>query len=220
MAMILFTHPGACSRVTMTALEEAGADYEARWIDLAASAQHDDDYLAFNRKGKVPALIVDGVTLTENPAILHYLHSAYPAAGLLPAGKGPFDRAQSLSDLVWCGSMLHPIVRQIRAPQRFTKGETSGIVADGREKLSKECKYIDSRLSNADWWYGANWSIVDVYLFWIVSNAARSGFHLDSYPAIVAHIQRVRSRPSFKRMHAKENAAIEAHNIGVDQAGL
>lgn len=218
--MILFTHPGACSRVTMTALEEIGAAYEARWIDLAANAQHDDEYLAFNRKGKVPALIVDDVTLTENPAILCYLHSAYPEAGLLPPGNGPLDRAQPLSDLVWCGSMLHPIVRQIRAPQRFTKGETSGIVADGHDKLSKECKFIESRLSGADWWYGANWSIVDVYLFWIASNAARSGFPLDNYPAIVAHTKRVRSRPSFKRMLAQEIAAIESHHIGVDQAGL
>lgn len=220
MNMIIFTHPGACSRVTMTALEEAGAAYEARWVDLSASAHHGDDYLAFNRKGKVPALIVDGVTLTENPAILHYLHSAYPEARLLPAGKGPFDRAQSLSELVWCGSMLHPIVRQIRAPQRFTKGETSGIVADGCEKLSKECKFIDSRLSGNDWWYGADWSIVDVYMFWIVSNAARSGFELDPYPAILAHTQRVRSRPSFRRMLAQEIAAIKAHKIGVDPAGL
>lgn len=220
MTLTLFTHPGACSRVTMTALEEAGAAYEARWINLAASAQHSDDYLAFNRKGKVPALIADGVTLTENPAIISYLHDTYPDAGLLPRSASPFERAQSLSDLVWCGSMLHPMVRQIRAPQRFTKGETAGVVVDGREKLSKECKFIDRRLSEAEWWYGADWSIVDVYLFWITSNAARSGFQLSGYPAIVAHTQRVRSRPSFQRVLAYEIAAIESHGIDVDPKGL
>ncbi len=33
----VFSYPGACSRVTMSALEEAGVPYVDRWIDITGS---------------------------------------------------------------------------------------------------------------------------------------------------------------------------------------
>ncbi|MEH6832991.1 MULTISPECIES: glutathione S-transferase family protein [Falsihalocynthiibacter] len=220
---IIFSYPGACSRVTMTALEEIGAPYEVRWIDIMSQAQYASEYLAKNRKSKVPALVVEGTTLTENAAILNYLHTAHPQAKLLPQTGNAIEDTQGLSDLVWCGGMLHPMVRQIRAPQKWTKGseaETAGIRADGMEKLAKECAYIEQRLAQAPWWYGADWSIVDTYLYWVVSTAAKSGFSTADYPAITAHSQQVRARPSFQRMLAREVAALSSDGIALDPTSL
>lgn len=218
--LVLFTYPGACSRVAMAALEETGAAHEVKWVNLGANAQLAEDYLAVNYKGKVPALAVDGTVLTENPAILHFLHTTYAAAKLLPQGETPLDQARILSDLAWCSATLHPIVRQIRASHRYTKGETAGIVTDGREKLAKECAHMNHRLSASEWWYGREWSIADLYLHWITNTAARSGFPVSDYPAITAHAQQVRARPSFQRVLAKELAAIARDGLPVDPADL
>lgn len=221
---LIFSYPGACSRVTMTALEEIGAPYEDRWVDIMAQAQYAPDYLAMNRKSKVPALAVGAKTLTENAAILHYLHLENPTAKLLPRTGQAMDDAQGLSDLIWCGGMLHPMVRQIRAPHKWTlatdPAETANIRADGIQKLTKECNYIESRLSGGAWWYGTDWSIVDTYLYWVVDTARKGGFPVEKFPAIAEHALRVRARPSFQRMLEREIAALNTAGFSIDPTSL
>ncbi|MCK5746787.1 MULTISPECIES: glutathione S-transferase family protein [Hyphomicrobiales] len=217
----IFAYPGACSRVTISALEEIGTEFDVRWIDISNKKQYDSDYLSLNRKAKVPTLIVDGTPLTENAAILNYLHLAYPDAQILPASSSVFESARYVSDLAWCSGMLHPMVRQIRNPQKWTHGaELEGIRNDGIEKLSKECSFINDRLSKSEWWYGADWSILDVYIYWVYSTAAKGEFSLSEFPALAEHAKKVRARPSFERTLAREIAAIEREGLKVNAATL
>lgn len=218
--IIIYMFPGACSRVTMTALEEIGADYEDRAINLRADAQQSADYLAVNRKGKVPMLSIDGKTLTENAAILAFLDSRHPDAKLLPHSGDPVEAAQGLSDLVWCSSTLHPEVRQIRAPWKLTTGDPASVQADGMRKFAKECRYIAERTSDQGWWYGHQWSIIDVYLYWAYSTAAKGDFPLDQYPDLVAHAERVRARPSFQRALEREMAAVTREGLPIEPKSL
>ena len=218
--IVLYTSPGTCSRVTMTALEEIGVPFEDRLVFTGAGAQNSDAYLAVNRKGKVPALSVDGRVLTENPAILTYLDQQHPEAGLLPRGDDPTVWIQGLSDMLWCSSALHIEVRQIRNALRLTNDDPAGVRENGLDKLAKNCAYIAGRLGNGDWWYGANWSIVDTYLYWCYSTAAGGGFPVRDYPGLTAHAERVRARPSFQRMLARERAAIERAQLPIDPSGL
>ncbi|WP_417248696.1 glutathione S-transferase family protein [Celeribacter sp.] len=218
----LYSYPGACSRVTMCALEEAGLAYDTCWIDVTSQEQHSKEYLALNRKAKVPALVVGGQTLTENAAILQYIHQISPDAGLLPTTGSALLDAQLVSDLMWCGGTLHPMVRQIRAPQKWTveADAASGICADGMAKLAYESAYIDARIATSKWWYGDKWSIVDVYLYWVTSTAGRSGFSLSAFPAIREHAARVRERPSFQRTVAHEALAAKRAGIPVDPSSF
>lgn len=218
--MILYMYPGACSRVTMTALEEIGLSYETGIIDLGAGVQNGADYLALNHKGKVPMLSIGGAALTENAAILGFLDSAYPTAKLLPRSNKPLETAVPLSDLIWCSSTLHVEVRQIRNPFKMTAGESAGVRASGLTRFASNCAYISSRLEGERWWYGADWSILDTYLYWAYSTAAKGGFPLNDFPTLVAHSKRVRERPSFKRMLARELAAVEQGKLNVDPASL
>ncbi len=209
---ILFQFPGACSRVTMSALEEIGLDYADRLVNLQAAGQRQPDYLQVNPKGKVPALVLDGHVMTENAAILFYLDRHHGAAGLLPHHDDPILDNQGLVDLAWCSGTIHPIVRQVRNPIRFTKGETDGVRADGTEKLNHECAAMAARIGDG-WWYGDRWSIIDVYLYWACSTAALGGFALEPFPALLGHAGRVRARPSFQRAIARERAAAAAAGL-------
>lgn len=216
----IYMFPGACSRVTMTAMEEIGIDYEMRPVDLLSGAQKSAEYLAINRKCKVPALAVEGRLLTENPSILHYLHRLRPQAALLPRSDNLAEDTQGLSDLIWCSSTLHPMVRQIRNPQRFTKGELPGVKADGMEKFAAECAYLSARFAGATWWYGENWSIVDTYLYWAYSTAGKGGFPVNNFPQLVSHAGRVRARPSFHRTRNKEIEVAEGQKLKVEISDL
>ena len=209
--MTLFMFPGACSRVTMSALEEAGLDYEDRMVNLRSNEQKSPSYLSLNPKGKVPALRVGERTMTENAAILWFLHRQNPAANMLPRSESPIEDNQGLIDLVWCSGTLHPIVRQIRNPMRWTKGDTSGVREDGMDKFAHECETFQGRLSGGRWWYGSAWSIVDVYIYWLYSTAEKGSFALSAYPELAEHAARVRARPSFRRGLQREEAAVARH---------
>lgn len=201
--------PGACSRVTMNALEEIGLSYEDIALDLISGQQKSPDYLAVNPRGKIPALLIGDRLLTENAAILLYLDRSYPHGGLLPVTGDSVADAQAISDLIWCSSSVHPVVRSIRMPIRLTEGDPEPVRARGMSMIQPIIEMINERLERGPWWFGADWSIVDVYLYWNYDTARSAGFDFSRYPAFVGHSQRVRDRPSFQRALARELAACE-----------
>lgn len=215
MDILLYQFPGACSRVTLNALEEIGCPYRLETVNIRSGAQLSPEYLAINPKGKVPAVAFDGRMLTENAAILYALHQFHPDARLLPTADRLPERFQGLSDLLWCSSTLHPIVRQVRMPAKWTTGDPEGVAADGKSKLGKECARLNERLAGARWWYGDRWSIVDVYVYWAYSTAAKGGFSLDIYPELLAHAARVRERPSFQRALQAEIESVHAAQLDI-----
>lgn len=212
MDILLYQFPGLCSRVTMHALEEIGLDYRDESVNTRAGEQTRPEYLALNPKGKIPALAVDGKILTENAAILYFLHRNFPEAGLLPATGDDLSDMKGLIDLIWCASALHPLVRQVRRPDKLTAGDPADVRADGIAKFAVECERMADRIGDG-WWYGGAWSIIDTYLYWAYSTAALGGFPLGDHSLLGAHAQRVRARPAFARVLAREQATLDRLGI-------
>lgn len=73
--MKLFYKPGACSLASHIALRESGLDFTLQSVDLAQKRlENGEDYLQFNPKGQVPALLLDDdILLTEGVAIMQYI---------------------------------------------------------------------------------------------------------------------------------------------------
>lgn len=191
----------------MNALEECGADYDDHMINIMKGEQKTAAYRFINPRGKVPALIADGALLTENASILVYLDEQFPDGGLLPKTATPTQRAQYVSDLVWCSATVHPMVRQVRMPVRFTDADPSGVEQKGREYLDGILPEIEQRVVSDRWWYGTDWSIVDTYLNWCYTTAASADYSLSPYPAVQAHSERVQSRPAYQRVLERERLA-------------
>lgn len=207
----LYVSPGSCARVPTIALEEIGAPFETELVRMSAGQHKSPEYLAVNPKGKVPALAIDGAVLTENVAILTWLHRAYPGAGLLPEADSDLDRAHQTSDLAFFSGTMHPFVTRFARPEKFvTDAATAAQVreaslAPGRPFWSM----INDRLAGAPWWYGARWSVVDAYLFWTWWRICASGFDGAAFPHIRAHAARIQERPSVARAMQREAAHID-----------
>ena len=213
MDLKLYHCPGACSRVTMNALEEAGLSYDDQVVNIFKGEQKSPQYLAVHPGGKVPALASGDEVITENASILFYLHQLVPEANLLPATGSAIATAQQISDLVWCAGTVHPMVRQVRMPIRFTDGDPTGVQAKGNEYLTGVAAQVDARVTRGRWWYGDQWSIVDVYLFWLFTTAGSAGFPVTDFAALGQLIERVQARPSFERAAAREKAATKSAGI-------
>lgn len=213
MAIKLFHFPGACSRVTMHALEELGVEYDDHFVNLFAGEHKKPEYLAVNQQGKVPALAIDDQVLTENSAILWTLHSHFGGDRLFPENPATALASHPYrSDLAWCSATFHPMVRQVRMPVRFTSGDQDGVRADGIDKLNHECEHIAARIGGG-WWYGDRWSILDTYVFWGLETARTGGFALDRFPALVAHAERLLALPAMQRALAREKAALDRAGV-------
>src|SRR5262249_39448696 len=87
--VVLYTNPMSRGRIGHWLLEERGARYEVKMLDLQKGEQKAPAYLAINPMGKVPTIVHRGVAITETAAILLYLADAFPAARLAPRSDDP-----------------------------------------------------------------------------------------------------------------------------------
>ena len=74
----------SASRRMRLCLEEKGAAYEGRVVDLEKLEHHSPEYLKINPNGVVPALIHDGRPLHESGTICEYLDEAFDGPPLRP----------------------------------------------------------------------------------------------------------------------------------------
>jgi glutathione S-transferase len=206
MSLVLYYAPGACSGVTINAIEELGLECEYRKLDISSGQQKTEGYLRINPHGKVPALITDGKLLTENPAILIYLNSLVSDSKLLPTAEDEYHKILSYSDLMWLSSTLHPAVRHVCMPAYYTvSSDVEDVVERARTALKVYFDIADKRLSMSKFWYGEQWTIFDIYLHWCYTRALRGGYSIDGFPALLAHQKRIEVLPSFQRRKAIEN---------------
>ncbi len=100
-------------------------------------------------------------------------------------------------------------------PSRLTDGDTRGVRNKGISLLAETMEAVEDRLAPGTWWYGADWSIVDVYLCWAYSLAESTGFPLASFPSVITHRANVRERPGFQRAIKRERAALDLAGLAV-----
>lgn len=210
--LIFYYAPVTCARVALVALEEVGAPYNLRLVDLRRHEQSSPGYLAVNPKGKVPALLVDGRLLTETPAMLIWLASTFPDAALLPLGGGAFEDALVQSDLNFASSGLHPLVTRLCRSQFFSDapGGPESVYAMAEPAMHANFRLVEERLARGRWWYGDRWSMMDVYLDWIWDRVGDTAFDRSPYVEFARHARDLATRPSVRRANERGAAATAA----------
>lgn len=108
--MILHHAPRSRSSRIVWLLEELGADYTIAYANISrADGTGGADPGNPHPDKKVPALVDDGVLVTESSAIVQYLTDKFPAAGLAPA-IGDRLRGPYLTWLAYYAGVIEPII--------------------------------------------------------------------------------------------------------------
>ena len=165
MKLTLCYAPVACSLVPMINLNEVGASFEVRKINLRKGDNMTSDYLAMNPLHKVPVLIVDGRALTENVAINSYIARTYPAAQLLPSNS--MDELEAISMMGWFSGGLHPHLTRIFNPTRFcdAPGSEEATRALAKKALEENFAAADKRLAGREFFFD-HFTAPDAHFFW------------------------------------------------------
>ena len=216
MTYTLYAAPGACSRVPLMALEEAGADFDLKLVRFMKGEHKRPDYLAMHPAGKVPLLITPEGPLSQNVAIAKYLGVQFP--DLLPKADTPMDDARITADLAFCADTLHPIVTRMRMPMFMADGPEAqaSVRAKAFEAMAPMAKRVNDQLEERDWWYGDDWSIMDAYIYWVWFRITGVGFPGSDYPNWAAHADRMETRPAIQRALARDaelQATLEAEGL-------
>jgi glutathione S-transferase len=200
--LTLFHSPQSRSAGALILLEELGADYELRTIDLKKNEQRQPEYLAVNPMGKVPALVHGGAVVTEQGAVYAYAADLYPEAGIAPA-IGDALRGPYLRWLFFYGSSFEPAVvdrsfkREPAPPSTSPYGDFDTTISTLLGQLGDGPYLLGERFTAADilWGTALRWMTT----FKLVAET----------PAVKAYVERVGARPAAQRA-AKIDADILA----------
>jgi glutathione S-transferase len=194
--LTLYHAPKSRSSRIIWLLEELGADYKLTITNIPrmdgtgaadAANPHPDK--------KVPALVDDGVLITESVAIVQYLTDKFPEARLGP-GIGDAQRGQYLSWLAYYAGVIEPVVNL----------EFAGLADNAAmQRTFRDRAAVDRRilaaLRSGPWMLGERFSGADI-LIASIGQFART--MLPPGDPVDAFLARCNARPALARALAKD----------------
>jgi glutathione S-transferase len=210
--LVLYYSPGASSIIPHITLEEIGASYERKLVDLASGEHKSDAYLQINPHGKVPVLSIDGSVLTENVAILTFLAKRFPDARLLPQNLA--EEASCISMMAWFASAVHPTFAHIIRPERFASDTAAqlNVTETARATFWGYCEEINGRLAGKEWMMGTQYTVSDPYAFFLYDLGERIKLPMRGLSAYTAFSGRMSQRPAVKKVRELEEGSLRGSN--------
>ena len=198
--LTFFHSPQTRSGGVLILLEELGAPYTLRLLNMKNGEQREAAYLAINPMGKVPAILHGDALVTEQVAVYLYLADLFPQAGLTPAIGDPL-RGPFLRWLAFYGSSFEPALvdksqGHAPSPSMAPYGDYDTMLKTLVDQLARGPYILGERCTAADvlWGTALNWTT----MFKLVPEL----------PVITAYIERVNARPAFVRARAKDAALL------------
>ncbi|KAK0756503.1 hypothetical protein N5P37_010976 [Trichoderma harzianum] len=143
-----------------------------RW-EAADGSLDNTNYRNIHPQGYVPALQVDGVIITELPAIITYIASSSTGKTNL-LGDDKIERAKVVEWMAWLSGTVHAQgVSMYFRPERFTDdlSQYESVRSKGKAAVLKGLRRIDQNLEGNVHPVGVNETVVDFILpmFWYSS---------------------------------------------------
>ena len=170
------------------ALNLKGLEFDTVLVNLSEGEHLSDEYRRVNPQGRVPALVDDGVTLLQSPAIMEYLEESYPDPALLPDGAKPRARVRSIANIISCD--IHPLNNlavlnylggALNANEKQKSAWYQHWVAEGFNAVEK---LLADSSNTGDFCDGDRPGLADICLVPQVFNAQRFDCDLSLFPTI------------------------------------
>ncbi|HEY9631625.1 MAG TPA: glutathione S-transferase [Coleofasciculaceae cyanobacterium] len=178
---------GNCYKARLL-LELLKVEYEWVKVDLMKGEQKSPEFLALNPFGQVPLLVDGEVKLADAQAILVYLARQYGGDSWLPSEALP------LAQVIRWLSTAAGEVRQGPENSRlyYLFGVTNINIERAHQKATFILTQLDTHLSTHTWLEFERPTIADIAIFPYVALARDGKIDLDSYPHVLAWIDRVK----------------------------
>jgi glutathione S-transferase len=207
-AIKLWYSSGACSLAPHILLNEAGIEFESVKLDVHAG--YPKEFRHINPKMKVPVLLIDGQTITENPAIMTAISQLVPDKHLL--GKTNLEIVRAYEWMNWISGVVHgQAFGGLFRPHRYSDDPTTYPSIKARALLTvQECfATIDQDLSS-EHAVGSDFTAVDAYLYVFHRWGTSLGIDMNGkYPKYTGLVVNLAKRESVQA--ALKAEGIESH---------
>lgn len=196
-------------------LDEAGVEYDIRYIDIVTGEHRKPEFLAVNPAGYIPALVTpEGDVLHEAAAIMLYLADRHPSCNLVPALNTP-ERGVFYSKFFFLTNDVQPSMKRYYYPDRFSSdpADAPRIKSQAFEMAMERWGVVERHLAaHGPYHLGDKISIADFYMaVWAAFGFDDSYNLLEDHPAVRACYDRVRERPLIKPLLLEIEGAIEGY---------
>lgn len=207
--IVFYTNPMSRGRIVRWMLEEIGQPYRTVVLDYGTTMKA-PEFLAINPMGKVPAVTLGGVTVTECAAICAWLADAFPEAGLAPALADPARG----SYLRWMFFGAGPLEAAVTAKALGLLAPADKAGTAGYGSFDHVVDALEVAVSGAaPWLLGDRFSALDVYL----GSQIGWGLQFKTLPdrdVFKGYAARLFQRPAAIRARAIDDALIVAADPG------
>ncbi|XP_054725624.1 probable maleylacetoacetate isomerase 2 isoform X1 [Anastrepha obliqua] len=189
----------SCSWRVRIALNLKEIPYDIKPISLIKSGgeQHCNEYREVNPMEQVPALQIDGHTLIESVAIMHYLEETRPQRPLLPQDVHKRAKVREIVEIICSGIQpLQNLIVLIHVGEEKKKEWAQHWITRGFRAVEKALS-----TSAGKYCVGDEISMADCCLVPQVFNARRFHVDLRPYPIILRIDRELEANPAFRAAH-------------------
>ncbi|XP_075568887.1 maleylacetoacetate isomerase isoform X1 [Pelecanus crispus] len=188
----------SCSWRVRIALALKGISYDLVPVNLLndGGQQFSPEFKEVNPMRQVPALKIDGITLSQSLAIIHYLEDTRPNPRLLP--QDPKKRAQvrMIADHIASGIQPLQNLRVLKEMGEKKKEWAQNCISSGFQALEQILQHTAGRYCVGD-----EVSMADLCLVPQVANAERFEVDMGPYPTISRINKALLELEAFKVSH-------------------
>lgn len=207
-AYLLLASKGTGSTVVEAALELSRLPYEVEELSCSTLGPGSDRLRALNPLGQVPALVLpDGSVPTESAAIVMHIRARAPGVGLVPPADAE-TRPMFLRWFFFFVGAIYPTFTFGDEPERWVRDPAAGQqLRESTDRHREEMwLYVEGQISPEPWLIGAEFSILDIYVWVMTHWRPRGAWFAEHCPKLSAIALAVDGR--------SELAAVRARNFG------
>lgn len=187
-----------------------GLDYTPHYVSLPKMEHRNEDYLALNPQGLVPALVDGGTVYTQSLAIMEYLEEQYPAPPFLPVAIPERAYVRALAQVIGCD--IHPlnnvrVLKYLQGRWEFTDAERDEWY---RHWIAQGLAGFEAMLARTGrsgrFCLGDTPGMADICLVPQIFNAQRFNCDLSAYPVTLKIFEACMTLPVFEKTQPKYQA--------------
>jgi glutathione S-transferase len=210
MKPLLFYSPGSHhSRRVAVLIAELGLDVDVKNVEVRPPGMGGEnsspEFLALNPNGKVPVLRDGDMVLWESSAIMWYLAERHGDTPLWP--RDPAKRAQIAKWHLWQGSHLSPAADGLmfeHVVKPMMKQEPDAALCQRLlGSFHRRCGVLDGTLAKGEWLANGELTCADIAVATAFIYAKPARLPMDDHPRVVAWLERIHARPSWKATEPK-----------------
>ena len=205
----LFCAPDTYAMIVHAVLEDVGADYDIRWIEIFTD-NPDPDFLAASPHARTPALAGPDGTLFETGAIALYIAERFPDANLVIKVTDP-RRGKFLQWFHYLASSLQPEVLIQYHPEFYTDDKASQyrLKEASKKRLTVVLNVLNNALETGPYFFGDQLSIIDFILAMQAVWDVIYPTNIDDYPNIKNMLEKIRQRNSVRHVFDLHQAELK-----------